>query len=116
MLTAELLDKAVITTAAANSTLSTDAVGDKLKYCLCIVIKTSYNCGVNRVFNSCGIKIFLNCVKVVSALVTKIVCNLRCILCNTRTNRTFAVKDSHWVLVKTRKAGVAQLVLVTLKI
>ena len=88
MLTAELLDKTVITTAAANSTLSTDTIGYKLKYRLCIVIKTSYNCGINRVFNACGIKIFLNCVKVVSALVTKIVCNLRCVLCNLGTDRT----------------------------
>ena len=116
MLAAELLDKTVITAAAANCTLSADTVGYELKYCLSVVIKTSYNCGVNRVFNSCGIKIFLNCVKVVSALVTKIVCNLRCVLCNLGTDRTFAVKDSHWVLVKTRKAGVAQLVLITLKI
>ena len=116
MLTAELLDKTVITTAAANSTLSTDTIGYKLKYCLCIVIKTSYNCGINRVFNACGIKIFLNCVKVVSALVTKIVCNLRCVLCNLGTDRTFAVENSHRVFVKTGKTGVAQLVLIALKI
>ena len=52
----------------------------------------------------------------VSALVTKIVCNLRCVLCNLGTDRTFAVENSHRVFVKTGKTGVAQLVLITLKI
>ena len=73
MLSAELLNKSVVSAAAANCALCADKVGNELKDSLCVVVKTTNDCRIYRIFNTCGIKVFLNACKVLFTLVAKII-------------------------------------------
>ena len=111
MLSAELLDQSVVTSAAADSALSADAVGDKLKNGLGVVVKSADDFGIYGVLNACAVEVSFNLGKVVFALLAEVVGNLRRVLCKLLILRTFAVEQAHGVLFKTRKTGVTQPVL-----
>ena len=113
---AQILYKSVISAAAADRALRADIAGDEFKYRLCIIVKTAYNSRIDRIFYAAGVKIRLNAVKVLSALVAQVVEYRRSALRDLVIVRHLAVEQAHRVAPEPVLAVVAQLVLISAEV
>ena len=116
MLAAQLLNKSVVSSAAANGALGADAVGYKFKHGFCVVVKSANYGRVDCVFNACGVKVLFYLRKVLLALLANIIGNFGRALGNFVILGAFAVQQTHRVFLQTRKAGRAKLLFILRKI
>ena len=89
-LTAKLFNEPVITTAAAYGEIT----AYYLKYRLCIIVKTTHNTAVDCILHAHRIKARLKLLKMLTAIVTDIVKECRCVLYDVLTNLRLTVDNS----------------------
>ena len=116
MLSAKLLDQAVVTSSCAYGSLSADLRRNKLKYGFGIIIKTSYYLRIDHIFDTQACKVTLETLEMLSTIVTQIVKYKRSIFSYFLAYRALAVKKAHGVLDKSFLAGITEFFLVRLEV